>query len=109
MANELIIEVTDHNFDQAVLQQEKPVLLDVWSKTCHPCKMLAPVLDSFAIEYKDRVTVCKMDVDQAEMTAYRLGISYLPTLILFNKGQKIRWEMGFHTLDELVEMVRDQL
>ena len=81
-----IVHTSDSSFDTDVLQAEGPVLVDFWAEWCGPCKMIAPVLEEIAIEYGEKLKVCKMDVDANPDTAPKYGIRGIPTLILFNNG-----------------------
>lgn len=84
--SEDITQVTDASFGEDVLQSEKPVLVDYWAEWCGPCKMVAPVLEEVAGIYKDKLKVCKMDVDSNALTPPKYGIRGIPTLMLFKGG-----------------------
>jgi thioredoxin 1 len=81
-----ILSVTDESFDQEVLQSDKPVLIDYWAEWCGPCKMIAPVLEEIAEQYRDRLTVAKLNIDENPGTPPRYGIRGIPTLMLFKNG-----------------------
>jgi len=88
MASENIVMITDSDFDEKVLKSEKPVLVDFFANWCGPCKMIAPYLDGLADEFKGKVTVAKLDVDQNGQSAMRYGVRGIPTMILFENGQQ---------------------
>lgn len=88
MATENILMLTDTDFDEKVLKSDKPVLVDFYANWCGPCKMIAPYLDDLADEFKDKVTVAKLDVDQHGNSAARYGVRGIPTLILFENGEQ---------------------
>jgi thioredoxin 1 len=88
MASENIVMLTDGDFDEKVLKSDKPVLVDFFANWCGPCKMIAPYLDNLAEEYKGKVTVAKLDVDQNGQSAMRYGVRGIPTMILFENGQQ---------------------
>jgi len=88
MASENIVMLSDQDFDEKVLKSNKPVLVDFYANWCGPCKMIAPYLDNIADEFKDKVTVAKLDVDQNGQSAMRYGVRGIPTMILFVNGQQ---------------------
>ncbi len=81
-----IIYVTDDTFQEAVLNATGPVLVDYWAEWCGPCKMIAPVLEEVARDYKDRLTVAKLNIDENPATPPKYGIRGIPTLMLFKNG-----------------------
>ena len=87
MASENVIELTDSNFEQEVLQSDKPVLVDFWAEWCGPCRMLGPQIDQMADEYAGKVKVGKLDTEAHRDVAMRFGINALPTVILFKNGE----------------------
>ena len=81
------IEITDTNFEQEVLKSDIPVLVDFWAQWCAPCHMVAPAVREIAEEYKGRLKVCKLNVDEAPDAASRYGIMSIPTLAVFKDGE----------------------
>jgi thioredoxin 1 len=107
MASETIFEVTDSNFDQAVLKSEQPVLVDFWAAWCGPCRALAPIVDELAQSYSGKVKVGKMDVDRNTATPQRYGIRGIPTLLVF-KGGQVREQIVGYVPKETIEKAIDK-
>lgn len=83
------IDVTDETFKSAVLESDKPVLVDFWATWCGPCKMIAPVVDEIGRDHADQLTVVKVDVDANPVVARDLQIMAIPTLMVFSGGQVV--------------------
>lgn len=90
----LVNLLVDAQFHQRVEQSSLPVLLDFYSPTCGPCRMIAPVLDTLAKEYAGRLLVFKLDTSSQQMTASRFQIRGVPTLLFFKDGQMVDQLVG---------------
>ena len=102
-------ELTDGNFEQEVINSDVPVLVDFWAEWCMPCKMLEPTIEELADEYAGRARVARMDTDSARNTAMRFGISAIPTLILFNKGEVAKKFVGLQQKTDLAAALDELL
>jgi thioredoxin 1 len=85
----------ESTFDEEVLGASGPVLVDFYADWCGPCKMMAPVVEQIADQYRDRVTVGKLDTDAATSIAVRYGIMGIPTLGYFRDGQLVDRLVGY--------------
>ena len=81
-------EVTDQNFEEAVLGSDKPVLVDFWAEWCVPCHMVSPVVEDIAREHEADLKVAKLNVDDNPEISRKFGVLSIPTLIVFKDGQE---------------------
>jgi thioredoxin len=96
-----IVELTEDRFESEVLQAAGPVLVDFYAPWCGPCKMLAPLLESLAVEFAGRVKIVKVNVDESPEPTARHGITGVPTLILFRDGRPIDSIVGLAAAKQL--------
>ncbi|EKD76264.1 MAG: Strongly similar to thioredoxin [uncultured bacterium] len=98
----MALELTDQTFKQEVLDSNVPVLVDFWASWCGPCKVLSPLVEELATEYKDKpVKIAKMEVDANEVTPAQYQIMSVPTLIFFKDGKPVQQMIGMQTKDDL--------
>lgn len=102
------VAISDSDFETAVLNSDKPVLVDYWAEWCGPCKMIAPALEKLA-EENDDITVAKLNIDENPQTPSKYGVRGIPTLMLFKDGQVIGTKIGAVPQGALDEWVRSQL
>lgn len=95
------LTVDDNNFDQAVLKSNMPVVVDFWAPWCAPCLAVGPILDELAEEYDGRMSIARLNVDEAPAAATRYGISAIPTMLLFREGKPFYQIVGFRPKAEL--------
>ena len=86
--------VSDGTFEAEVLNSDTPVLIDFFAEWCGPCRMMAPVLDEVARDYAGKLKVVKVDVDEAEETAARFGVTAMPTFVLVKNGREAFRRIG---------------
>lgn len=97
-----ILHVNTENFEQEVLKNAGPVLVDFYADWCGPCKMLAPVLEELAKELDGKVKVCKLNVDDSSKIAADYSVMTIPTLILFKDGKDSVQTVGFKTKNDII-------
>ena len=102
-------EVTDSSFQEDVLDAQIPTLVDFWAAWCHPCKMIAPVLEEIAAEQEGTLTIAKVDVDGNPGIASNYGVQSIPTLVLFKDGEPVERLVGFMNKKKLMDKVLPHL
>lgn len=103
------VEVNDQNFKQEVFNQPLPVLVDFWAAWCGPCKMIGPVVEELAEEYQEKLKVAKVDVDSNRQVAGEMGVSSIPTLIIFKDGKEVDRVVGFRAKNQLKQIIEQQI
>jgi len=104
-----VVELTDADFDDFIHKSDTPVLVDFWAPWCGPCKMMAPIIEEVAKNYKDKAKVCKLNTDDARDSAMEFGISAIPTLILFKGGQVQKKWVGLTSKKDLASAIDELL
>jgi len=99
------VELDDAGFSRFIGQASKPVMVDFFSPTCGPCRMLAPIIDTMAKKFYGRVIIAKLDTSRNQMTAAHYRIRGVPTLIFFKHGQSVEQVTGALPEQELTRLL----
>jgi len=95
------------SFEAKVLKANGAAVVDFWAPWCHPCKMMAPVVEELAEEYQGKITVGKIDLDEHPDVATRFNIMSIPTLIFFKSGKEVSRIVGVATKEEIIKKARE--
>jgi thioredoxin 1 len=90
----MAINITDQTFDQEVLKSSLPAVVDFWAPWCGPCRMVGPIIDKLSEEYKGKVKVCKLNVDENHDMAGKYQVMSIPTVLFFKGGQLVGQSLG---------------
>ena len=103
------LELSEQDFDEQVLTSDQPVLVDFWAEWCGPCHVIAPIIEEIAVEYKNKVVVGKLNVDQYPDIAARYGIRSIPSMLLFKDGQVNNQLVGVVPKTQITDMLNRAL
>ena len=106
MASNDVVTLQDSTFEAEVLKSDVPVLVDFWAVWCGPCEAIAPVVDDLAREYKGKLKVGKLDIDQHQGVPQKFGIRSIPTLLLFKGGRVVDTIVGSVPKSKMLESIR---
>lgn len=101
--------LTDQNFEEKIINSELPVLVDFWAEWCPPCKKLTPVLEKIAEEYKDKLTIYKVNVDENPILSQTFKVEAIPTVVLFKDNEAKNGFVGFREENDLKEWLNKYL
>jgi thioredoxin 1 len=104
-----LLQVTDKNFEEEIMKSKLPAMVDFWAEWCGPCRIVGPVVEELAKQYKDKIKIVKMDVDKNRETPIKFGIRNIPTLILFKDGQVAQTIIGAQPKNYIEEELKKLL
>ena len=90
----MALEATDSNFDELVLNSDKPVIVDFWAEWCGPCRMVGPIVEEVGVDYEGKAVVAKVDVDSNPGITAKYGIRNIPTILFFKNGAVADKQVG---------------
>ena len=99
----MALEITDSNFEETVLNSDKPVLVDFWAAWCGPCRMVGPIIDELSEEYEGKAVVGKVDIDSNQQYAAQFGVRNIPTVLVFKNGELIDRKVGVSSKNDYAQ------
>ena len=105
----MALEITDANFQEVVLDSDKPVLVDFWATWCGPCRTISPIIDELATELEGKAVVGKVNVDDNSEIPQNYGIRNIPTLLLFKNGELVDKMVGVVPKGQMIEKLEAQM
>ncbi|WP_185869365.1 thioredoxin [Blattabacterium cuenoti] len=97
----MLQEINDDNFEKLLSESNKPILLDFWAPWCAPCRALSVLLEEIFTEYKTKVLVMKLNVDNNPKASSKYGIRSIPTMIFFKNGEKKDMHIGIASKEDI--------
>ena len=105
----MALEITAANFEELVMNSDKPVLVDFWAAWCGPCRMVGPVVDEISKEMEGKAIVGKVDVDAEGEIAAKFGIRNIPTLLFFKNGEVVDKHVGVGSKKDLIAKLESHM
>ena len=99
---------SEEDFEKEVIISKVPVLVDFWAEWCAPCKMLTPILEELSNEFKNKVLVVKVNLDENQDLAMKYSIRSIPTLLLFNNGELLDSKVGLLPKADLISWINSK-
>lgn len=90
----MALEITDANFEELVINSDKPVVVDFWAAWCGPCRMLTPIIEKMSVDYDGKALVGKVDVDNNQQVSMKFGVRNIPTVLFIKNGEVVDKSVG---------------
>ncbi len=100
-----ILDISDDTFEEEVLKSELPVLVDFWAVWCAPCQIIVPTLEHLAQNYKEKLKVFKINIDENMKISAKFGIRSIPTLLLFSGGELKETIVGALPQNKIIDVI----
>ncbi len=104
-----ILDISDDTFEEKVLKSELPVLVDFWAVWCAPCQMIVPTLEHLAQNYKEKLKVFKINIDENMKISAKFGVRIIPTLLLFSGGDLKETIVGALPQNKIIDVISKHL
>jgi thioredoxin 1 len=99
----MALEATDGNFEELIINSDKPALVDFWAEWCGPCRMITPIVEELAEEFEGKAVIAKLNVDENTEVCSKYGIRNIPTILFFKGGEVVDKQVGATQKKVLVE------
>ena len=109
MSQDKVLNISSENFEQEVINSDKPVLVDFWASWCGPCRMIAPIIDQLAEQYDGKVKIAKVNVDEQRELAARYKVMSIPTIYMFKDGNPVDKVVGVRSKGDLETFINNHL
>ncbi len=101
----MVIEVTDSNFEELIINSDKPALVDFWAEWCGPCRMITPIVKELDEDYDGKAVIAKLNVDENPEVCAKYGIRNIPTILFFNNKEVVNKQVGAVPKNVLAEKI----
>ena len=105
----MALELTDANFEEQVINSDKPVMVDFWAEWCGPCRMVGPVVEEMHNEYEGKAVIGKVNVDHNPAVSAKYGIRNIPTVLFFKNGEVVDKQVGAAPKSAYSQKLEDQM
>lgn len=103
----VIIKATTNQFERQIIKNNLPVLVDFWAKWCGPCRAQKPILEELAEEFKGKVAVAKVDIEENQTLAEQFNVTSIPTLLIIKRGEAVWRVTGVRSKDQFLSIFKE--